>query len=231
MIFGAFEGLSTDTGTISFYTFMATLADLRSAADQEEHDAETNIGLKKTCEFNSTIEMHEYMRRNRKFQRNLLQKQETPLTAAQEYGWEAAARSVKLEAPTKGKIKTEITAFAAVRKRLCLLIIASAPAVLPSARVMCLTLNPQTPRSHTHCTLTGTHQVRPRVLNAVLPRGRCSCLVYYITLWLCFDHTPTLTPTRIGCLRLPLLVLRPIPVVRAPMSCYLLNLCYPLCSI
>jgi hypothetical protein len=96
---------------------MATLADLRSAADQEERDAETNIGLKKTCEFNSTIEMHEYMRRNRKFQRNLLQKQETPLTAAQEYGWEAAARSVKLEAPTKGKIKTEITQFAAVRKK------------------------------------------------------------------------------------------------------------------
>ena len=111
MIFDEFNAVTdgTESDTISFYMYMSTLGGLREKCDQDLKDLEKSHGLKPTCEFNSTETLHEYMRMNRKFEKNLKSKQEVPLTAAQEYGWEPA----KLTVPTTGRKQTNITRFAA----------------------------------------------------------------------------------------------------------------------
>jgi len=111
MIFDEFNAVTdgTESDTISFYMYMSTLGGLREKCDQDLKDLEKAHGLKPTCEFNSTETLHEYMRMNRKFEKNLKSKQEVPLTAAQEYGWEPA----KLTVPTTGRKQTNITRFAA----------------------------------------------------------------------------------------------------------------------
>lgn len=93
---------------MSYYTFVSTLAEVRDACIAADEEQERSIGLKQTVEFNSCVTQHEYMRRNRKFERTLKEKQSNPITAMQEYGW---TKPAKLVQPTTGRKQTDITEF------------------------------------------------------------------------------------------------------------------------
>jgi hypothetical protein len=115
LIFDAFDSMEKGGGgdgaeeTVSYYTFMSVMAGLREETEKAMEAIEKGYDLKPTCEFNSTVTLHEYIRTNRKFEKNLKDKQQQPITAGQEYGWHEA----ELKVPTTGRKQTNITAFAA----------------------------------------------------------------------------------------------------------------------
>lgn len=94
-------------GTISFTNFMKAMCKLRDDAAEEEKSYEGK--LKPTCEFNSTAELRERMTKCAKVKYTLQQKQISPLTSTQEYGW----TKTELVPPEKGRGGSDITKFQA----------------------------------------------------------------------------------------------------------------------
>ena len=100
----------SETGTVSYYTFLSKMIELREEADAEDSEIHKGGQLKVSCEFNSSEDLHRTMRRNGKMEKTLQDKQISPLTQAQEFGWQ---KPEKLVQPTTGRKKTEITKYAA----------------------------------------------------------------------------------------------------------------------
>lgn len=103
--FSEFEGEYTDT--ISYYLFMQIMLKLRQDAEEEEKSFEGR--QKPTVDFTSSWELQTAIRQNKKMSKTLQDKQNAPLTAQQELGWERQT----LVKPVAGREGSDITKFAA----------------------------------------------------------------------------------------------------------------------
>mmetsp|Transcript_14107 Transcript_14107/g.21107 ORF Transcript_14107/g.21107 Transcript_14107/m.21107 type:complete len:184 (+) Transcript_14107:76-627(+) len=99
-----FEG---GTDTVTFEDYISTLNSLKALAEREEE--ETSGKRAANCDMSSSSEFLESIRRHRRLPRPLQQKQQVPLTASQEIGWEPQ----NLQPPIAGREGSHITKFAA----------------------------------------------------------------------------------------------------------------------
>lgn len=96
---------SETSETISFTNYMRVMNQLR--AEAEEYEKSTEGKLKPTVQFTSLSDLRETTRKCGLVSMKLQEKQSTPLTSTQQYGWD----KVKLERPVAGRGQSDITKF------------------------------------------------------------------------------------------------------------------------
>eukprot|EP00341_Mesodinium_pulex_P010132 CAMPEP_0116913094 /NCGR_PEP_ID=MMETSP0467-20121206/16496_1 /TAXON_ID=283647 /ORGANISM="Mesodinium pulex, Strain SPMC105" /LENGTH=183 /DNA_ID=CAMNT_0004589237 /DNA_START=25 /DNA_END=576 /DNA_ORIENTATION=- len=92
---------------IGFDDYMSTLQYLKELAESKEAENEGKVS--DSCDFTTSSEFGESLKRNKRPGRDLQQKQQVPLTSTQEIGWEKQ----DLRPPVAGREGSHITKFAA----------------------------------------------------------------------------------------------------------------------
>lgn len=95
-----------ENNALSFAEYMNTMIKLRSDVIREEQDNKNKT--KKHVEFNSSVEFKDSLKRHHRMERRLQEKQNTPLTCSQEFGWEKQ----DLQKPIAGRETSAVAKFA-----------------------------------------------------------------------------------------------------------------------
>jgi len=103
----AFNDTFETPDTISLESFIKIMMRLRSEAEEEQRSLEGKP--KPSCEFISSSEFKESLKKNAAIKREIQTKLTTPLTSTQEYGWSKQ----DLQVPVAGRGGSDITKFAA----------------------------------------------------------------------------------------------------------------------
>ena len=95
-----------DENPLSFADYMNTMGNIREQLTNEERINKNKA--KKHCEFNSSSEFQDSLKRHHRMDRNLQDKQINPLTCSQEYGWDKQSP----EKPKAGRETSAVAKFA-----------------------------------------------------------------------------------------------------------------------
>jgi hypothetical protein len=95
-----------ENSSLSYFDYLNTMLRISEEASREEQ--EVKLKKKATCEFGSSSEFQESLKRHHRMERRLQDKQIAPLTCSHEYGWEKQT----LQKPVAGRETSAVAKFA-----------------------------------------------------------------------------------------------------------------------